>query len=250
MHYKFLKKIAGIFGFKLIEKNLIKNERLLSNYSFLNIEKFMDKIFSSNQINFVIQIGSNDGQRFDNLNYFIKKFQPKAIFVEPILSNFNELIKNYSNQKNLIFENLAISVNNEINKLFKVKDSKLHLYDDHVIGITSFNINHLIKHGIKKKHIELENVESISILDLLKKHSVNDFDLLTIDTEGYDANIVNDFLSNSKIRPIIIFEYIHCENNQLAKSLELLEARKYSIIKIEENIFCCPDEKLKKFDII
>ena len=119
MLYKFLKKIMGILGYKIIEKNLIKNDRLLSKYSFLNTKRVLEKIFSTNQINFVIQIGSNDGKRFDDLNEFIKKFSPKTIFVEPILSNFNELKKNYLNQKYLIFENLAISVNNEINRLYK-----------------------------------------------------------------------------------------------------------------------------------
>ena len=243
MHYKFLKKIVGILGYKIIEKNLIKNDRLLSKYSSLNTKKVLEKIFSTNQINFVIQIGSNDGKRFDDLNEFIKKFSPKTIFVEPILSNFNELKKNYLNQKYLIFENLAISVNNEINRLYKVKDSEIHLYDEHVLGITSFNREHLIKHGVKKKHIDLEKVNSISILELLKKHSVNSFDLLIIDTEGYDSNIVYDFLNNSKIRPVIIFEYIHSKNKDLEKVLELLQEKKYFIFKIEENIFCLPEEK-------
>lgn len=250
MHYKFLKKIVGILGYKIIEKNLIKNDRLLSKYSSLNTKKVLEKIFSTNQINFVIQIGSNDGKRFDDLNEFIKKFKPKAIFVEPILSNFNELKKNYSNQQYLIFENLAISVNNEINKLYKVKQSNLNLYDEHVLGITSFNKEHLIKHGIKKKHIDFEKVDSISILELLKKHSVSNFDLLIIDTEGYDSNIVYDFLNNSKIRPVIIFEYIHSKNKDLEKVLELLQEKKYLIVKIEENIFCCPEENLDKFKVI
>ena len=33
-----------------------------------------------------------------------------------------------------------------------------------------------------------------------------------IDAEGYDGNIVIDFLSNSSLRPIIVFEYIHIKN--------------------------------------
>ncbi len=250
MHYKFLKKIIGIFGYKVIDKNLIKNERLLSNHSFLTIDKVLNTLFSDLKINFVIQIGSNDGKRFDNLNKFVKTYNPQGIFVEPIKSNFEELLKNYSNKKNLIFENLAISVNNEISELYKVKDSKTNLYDEHVLGITSFDINHLIKHGVKKKHIEKENVKSISFADLLEKHNVNDFDLLLTDTEGYDAHIILDFLNSSKIRPIIIFEFIHCNNNILKKNLEMLKEKEYSVIKIEENIFCCPKEKQNKLKII
>ena len=47
---------------------------------------------------------------------------PKVILVEPIKSNFEELKINYDNvQDNIFFENSAISVENEINYLYKVK---------------------------------------------------------------------------------------------------------------------------------
>ena len=243
MHYKFLKKILGAIGYKIIDKNLIKNDRLISNYTFLTINRILKDLFNNQLVNYIIQIGSNDGERFDDLNYFIKKFNPKTVFVEPIKSNFDELKKNYPDHKNFIFENLAISVDNEINQLFKVKTSKLHLYDDHVIGITSFDYNHLVKHGVSKNHIESENVKSISMESLLKKHSINNFDLLYIDTEGYDANIVFDFLSNSEIKPIIIFEYIHTKNQVLSDVLKLLKDKNYILFRIEENILCLPEEK-------
>ena len=108
MHYKFLKKIIGTIGFKLIDKNLVKNERLLSQYSGLSLTKLLDNLFLNNDLKTIIQIGANDGQRFDILGNFIKKYSPFVIFLEPIESHFNELKKNYSKNKNLIFENLAI----------------------------------------------------------------------------------------------------------------------------------------------
>ncbi len=250
MHYKFLKKIIGALGFKIIDKNLVKNERLLSKYSYLNIKEILNQLFTTDEIKFVIQIGANDGKRFDDLNYFIKSYKPSAIFVEPIKSNFEDLKKNYLKQKDLIFENMAISVNEEIKTLYKVKDSKLYLYDDHVIGITSFNQNHLVKHGINKNHIEEENVETISISSLLKKHNIKKFELLLIDTEGYDANIVIDFLTNSKLRPFIIFEYIHSDPKIFEKTLRLLHDEKYKVFKVGENIFCYLEENQNKLKII
>ena len=247
MHYKFLKKIVGVLGYKLIDKNLIKNERLISNYTNLTIYKVLEKLFDNNKIDFLIQVGSNDGKRFDNLNHFINKYNPKTIFVEPIKSHFEELKKNYPNHKNFIFENLAITVNDEIQELFKIKESKIHLYDDHVLGISSFDRNHLLRHGVKRKHIEKEKVNSISIKKLLEKHSIKNFDLFFIDTEGYDANIVFDFLSNSEETPIIIFEYIHTKNQILDKTLKLLITKKYSIFRVEENIFCLPNKNKIEF---
>ena len=45
MHYKFLKKIIGILGYKLVDKNLIKNNRLLSNYTSIKTEKVIENHF-------------------------------------------------------------------------------------------------------------------------------------------------------------------------------------------------------------
>ena len=45
MKNKFLKKISNIFGYKLIEKNLVKNNQLLSENSILNIKLVLDNIF-------------------------------------------------------------------------------------------------------------------------------------------------------------------------------------------------------------
>ncbi len=243
MYYKILKKFVGTLGFKLIDKNLVKNDRLLSDHSHLKIDKILENLFNSKNLNFIIQIGANDGERFDILNKFIKKYYPKVIFVEPIKSSFEDLKKNYLDQKDLFFENSAISVDNTISQLFKVKDTALGFYDEHVIGITSFDKNHLIKHGIKRKHIISQNINSISINELLQKYSVKNFDLLFIDTEGYDGEIVIDFLKKTEIRPIIIFEYIHINKISFEKTLNILNNKKYYFFKIKENVFCIPDEK-------
>ena len=53
----------------------------------------------------------------------------------------------------------------------KVKDSCLNEYDDHVKGLNSFDINHLIKHGVKKKHIIKEKVLNLTFNKLFKKIS-------------------------------------------------------------------------------
>ena len=250
MHYKFLKKIIGAIGFKLIPKNFIKNDRLLSKFSNLSLNKILENLFIGNEIKSIIQIGANDGRRFDDLNKFVKKYTPYVIFVEPIKSYFKELKKNYSNQKNLYFENCAVSVKNEINQLYSVKDSKLKFYDDHVVGITSFSKNHLIKHGIKKKDIIKVDVQSISVKDLIKKYSIKTLDLIMIDAEGYDGTIVIDLLDISLIRPIIIFEYIHIENSIFEKCLSLLNEKNYIFFKINENIICIPKEKSSKLQIL
>ena len=243
MFFKLIKKILNAFGYKLIEKNWVKNKRLISVKTFFKLEAFLENLFLSHQINTIIQIGANDGVRFDSLNQEIKKHMPKVILVEPIKSNFEQLKINYDKQNNIFFENSAISVDDEINHLYKVKESALNKYDEHIIGITSFNKSHLIKHGVKKRDIVIEKISPISITNLLNKYKISQFDLLFIDAEGYDGKILNDFLDNCKIRPFIIFEYVHVEHSILQKVLNKLIEKEYLFFRIDENVISFPIEK-------
>jgi FkbM family methyltransferase len=250
MNFKLLKKIVGIFGFKLIDKNLVKNERLVNDNLFFSLNSILNKLFIYKLINNVIQIGANDGKRFDEINFFIKKFKTKAILIEPIKKNFLELKKNYKNSKNIIFENSAITKKNDIIHLFKVKDSFLDKYDNHVKGLNSFDIKHLLKHGVKKKHIIKEKVFTLTFNELLKKYHLKKLDLLFIDAEGYDGDLVIEFLKLKKFRPIIIFEYIHINNDKLRKLIFLLKKYNFYYFDINENMICFPIELKKIKEII
>ena len=59
----------------------------------------------------LVQIGANDGLRFDNINKYIKKYKPKSILVEPIKEYFNELKKNYKNLRKRLIHQSFYSLN-------------------------------------------------------------------------------------------------------------------------------------------
>jgi FkbM family methyltransferase len=243
MSDKLLKKICGLFGYRLIDKVFFKNNRLISRYSLLNIKKILSELFIQNEISSIVQIGANNGIRFDELNQFINEYETECLLVEPIKENFEELYKKYNNLKFVKLENSAISINNEISFLYKVDTKKVSYYGDHIPGITSFNKNHLLKHGVKNRHIIKEKIQTISIKQLFTKHAIKSLDLLYVDTEGYDGKIVLDFLSNIKLRPIIIFEYIHIDNNILNNLLVELKKNNYRVFPLSENIVCFPSTK-------
>jgi FkbM family methyltransferase len=243
MNNKILKKIVGMFGYKIIEKNFIKNQNILFEKSDLTIEKILSHLFERKYIKCIVQIGANDGISYEHINYFIKKYKIKSLLVEPIKNNFKLLVRNYKNLNYVNLENCAISSNNEINYLYKVDEKYLKKYDASARAIPSFNYKHLIKHGIKKKHIVKEIINQISFLDLFKKHKINSFDLLYIDTEGYDCNLVNNFLEKIKIRPIIIFEWNHAPNPKLISCSNLLIANGYFLLPIKYDLLCIPKEK-------
>ena len=239
MYFKLLKKIVSIFGLKIISKNLVKVEREINNNNCLTLDKFLQNIFQKQIISGLIQIGANDGLRFDNINKYIKQYKTKSILVEPIKEYFDQLKKNYIDCENIFFENLAISVNDQINYLYKVKTNDLGKYDEHIKGISSFDFNHLIKHGVKRKHITKEKIESISIVKLFEKYNF-DINLLFIDAEGYDANIAIDLLQNSYFKPIIVIEYVHVPLSTIKNLNNLLTEKNYRYFRINENLICIP----------
>ena len=247
MKNKILKKFVGWLGYKLVDKDFVKNNRIIDDKSFLEIDKILNFLIKNNIVKSLIQIGANDGKRFDNLNSFIKDYKIKSLLVEPIEEYFEDLKKNYNNIENIYFENSLISVNNEVSYLYKVNKKSLEKYDDHIKGISSFDYEHLIKHGVKKKDIIKQKTNSITISELLKKHRFDNFDLLFIDAEGYDGAIVNDFLKENISRPYIIFEYIHINNKTFKILVDNFNKFDYIFFPINENIICIPKEKKDSF---
>jgi FkbM family methyltransferase len=241
---KILKKFCGIFGYKLLPKYYIKNKDYLSKLSSLNLKKIISDLAEKKFINSLIQIGANDGITHDHLYDVIKKFRLKSLLLEPIKETFLNLSNNYSTFENIRLENSALSINNEILFLYRVNPKYFYKYGTLPTGITSFYKDHLIKHGIKKNHIIQEKVNQISFYDLLKKHNINSFELLVIDTEGYDCNIVSDFFLKIKnIRPFIVFEWSHIKQNELQITLDKMLKNNYSFFPIGDDIFCFPIEK-------
>ena len=70
---KLLKKIFGAFGYKLVDKDLIKSQRIISSKSHLTVELLIENLIKKGKVKSLIQIGANDGLRFDILNRYIKE---------------------------------------------------------------------------------------------------------------------------------------------------------------------------------
>jgi len=243
MNNKILKKICGLFGYRLVDKKFFKNNRLISSHSVLSIKKILTELFKQNQITSIAQIGANDGVRFDDLNEFINKYKVQSLLVEPIKDHFVKLQLKYNNLNFVKLENSAILIDKQISFLYKVDEKFFFHYGSHIPGITSFDKNHLLKHGVNTKHIVKEVINSITVKELFDKHDIKKLDLLYVDTEGYDGRIVMDFLSNTDMKPVIIFEYIHIDNNIFKDLLSQLNKNEYQIFSINENAICFPNSK-------
>ena len=238
MTSKLLKKISGALGYKLFDKNFVKNNRLCEKYSYLKIKNILNYLFENKIVESLIQIGANDGESFDELSYFIKKYSVNSILVEPIEEHFKKLLSTYSSNNHIKLENVAISEEQGKKILYSVKNDFKKIYGKHSDAISSFSLDHLLKHSIKKKHIEKLSVRSISIGKLIEKYKLNNIDLFYVDAEGYDGEIVLSFLKNSIECKAIIFEYIHIDHEIFKTLINKLQERDFKFFVTSENLVC------------
>jgi FkbM family methyltransferase len=247
---KLLKKIIGLFGYKIVDKNSAKTERLLESLSFSSGD-FIKFLINTKKINEIIQIGANDGKSDDFLRESINK-DTKVLLVEPIESAFIELKKNYSGYNNVKFINKALDVNRGKKSIYTVNPEHYDYYKkkyksnnvDWLTVLASFEESHLINHGVKLKHIHSTDVDCMTFNDLIKQYNFNQLDLLIIDTEGYDSILVKNFIEDTNIRPIIIFEWIHMKKDEAKNIIELLEANNYKFLKINKDLICIQNSLL------
>ncbi len=242
--FKLLKKIIGAIGYKLIDKKSAKSERIIENFS-LKIEDILKHLIRKKKIKKIIQIGANDGKSDDFLfNCFDDNLE--AILIEPIEDAFKKLEKNYENFVKAKCLNLAVDIDNKSKEIFCVNKKFYEFYKkkynevnvEWLDVLSSFNKKHLINHGIKEKHIVSKFIECKTISELINQYNFQNFDLLIIDIEGYDLVILNNFIQTINIKPMIIFEWIHAQKNDIEKLLIELEGLNYKFLRIGRDLIC------------
>jgi len=183
----------------------------LEEYSYLEIIK---KYFTKDIVLF--DVGLRDGQYTD---LFLEKFKGCNIIVhsfEPNENNYETLNKKFSNNKNIIFNKIALDNENSTKK-FYVIDSNLELS-----GLSSL---HYRKNVFKKFTIKEINVNTKILDDYCVENKIDRIDFLKIDVEGNELNIIKgskQLLQNKKI-DFIQFEYGLCWEDAKATIKECLE---------------------------
>lgn len=170
-----------------------------------------------------VSIGANDGIFVDEIfQSNLLNIDWTSFFVEPVQETFNKLINNYNKHypnNSFVFINKAI--NNYNGQGFLITERV-----DDSMGMCSFFRTE------SPSTIKIP-VECITFSDLVKQYSINNIDLLKIDTEGMDYEIVAQCI-NSRIFPkIILLEDISINNDSVIGYSAMLDIIKpyYSVIK-------------------
>lgn len=203
---------------KLLQKNIksyIKLKLLKKGFRIQNLHyfNFLDSLLyqllkKQNHLKF-LQIGANDGKRFDPFFEFVSVNHTKleGVVLEPIRDYYHELQYNYSNYKNVVLVNKAIHNDLKEAIIYRLDKEKEHLVPEFAKGIASLYPEHHKKTKIQSEFIKEELVSCISLPKLIQDYNLQNLDVMIIDTEGYDYHIVKAIDFNQIQPKIIHFEH-------------------------------------------
>ena len=213
---------------------------ILSFFDFIYQKKIIR--FLKNQkfsLNTIIDVGAHKGE---TINFFLKNFNPRKIFsFEASKKNFDILSqKIYKYKKkyphtDLYLENKALGSINELKEFKQMKESSSSTFAN-----INLNSNYLKKKkfflGIKenKDLFDVTQIKIIPLSDYLKKNSLDEIDLLKIDTEGFEFQILKGVERDLEKFKLILFE--HHYDNMIKKDYtfsdinNLLISKKFKLV--------------------
>jgi len=240
---KFLRKFVNLFGYKLIEKKFIKNYQFLAN-KVIDEKYYLDLIIQKKKFKKLVQIGANDGETDDFVSEIIDKNDVRALLVEPLDENYKILKEKYYNYSNVKTVNCAISDRDGKKNFYFVEDKNKTYYSKNINLIASFEISNLINYGVLKKHISCKTIDTLSLHSVLNKNDFLDFEILVLDIEGYDFYILKQLGSFFKNQPIICFEWVNFQTEDLKRALDLFPSN-YKFLLFSKDVISVPEEYLK-----
>lgn len=157
-----------------------------------------------------IEAGANDGLMQSNTALFEKEFGWRGLLVEPSLQAFGKCKLNRSEAN--AFEQVAlISFDSAAKGITSVEG-------DFASGSCMSSIDGKRLHSHPKTFI---SVPAVTLQSLLDKHRLPRIDLLSLDTEGYEYEILSGMDLSSKLAPRVCL--IELYPDELDKVNELLE---------------------------
>lgn len=186
----------------------------------------------------VVQIGANDGRTADPLQAFVKQHpdRVRGVVVEPVREYFEQLTEHYKGCPGIVPVNAAIHRTEKQMTIYRVDPRKLSSLPAWAKGIASFDPHHHERYGIPRESMLAETVSCMTLEELLDTYQLEHFDLLQIDTEGYDAEIIRGIDFNRHTPEIIRFEHGRLKTMKpetFAEICALLKSRCYELM-IEE----------------
>jgi len=176
-----------------------------------------------------IQVGANDGVRFDDLYFTVTSCRWAGLVIEPLPNFFERLVTNYQDHREVIPLNIAIHPSETSARIFHVRPESLARYPDYAAGLGSMAKDHLLKHGIVEDDIAESVVICKSLTEVACEHGYERPDVLQIDTEGFDFEVIKS-IDFSRLKPLVLkFEWMNLTDTDRQQVSRMLESQGYRL---------------------
>jgi FkbM family methyltransferase len=197
-----------------------------------------------NESVFCLQVGANDGKVNDPVHVYFRDFGWNGLLVEPLPDVFeNELKATYAGNPRVRLENVALASAEGELPLYRVAISRAR-WASGLSGFRRDNIQAHIDNGYIARRaseegialpadpshiIETVLVRTVTVDSLLAKHGVRHFDVLCVDTEGFDFEILK-LVDLDRYRPdVIVFESKNLSDADYVTALQVLRTHGYHL---------------------
>jgi FkbM family methyltransferase len=192
------------------QKSMIRSiAYTLGGYALRPVEAMVEDVVLYDGARTFLQIGANDGYLSDPLNLAIFRHKLTGTFVEPQSDYYRELQMTYRRFEGMQFLQYAIAAESGAMKMYALDCSGGQL-PRWAQGVGTLSREQICKSGDQIENIEsyirCEEVQCITVNDLLGRASHCDPDILVVDAEGFDHVILSQFNFKQLSTKIVIYE--------------------------------------------
>jgi len=192
-----------------------------------------------------VEIGSNDGSKYDHLREHIVSGAWRGIMVEPVPYVFERLRANYGHLERVALENVAVADRDGSLPFYHVAEASEEeraQLPDWYDTIGSFHREAVASHASKipglEERIVTTEVPTVTFRTLLERNGYDQVDLVLIDTEGYDAEILATIDFDVHRPRLVIYEHFHLPAAERRATRARLEAHGYETMEEGFDTFC------------
>jgi len=175
----------------------------------------------------IVQVGASDGSLNDPLADFLASLECRAVLVEPLPEPFRQLSGRHAARPGIVCRQVAIDRAEGKRALYTITDDCPYMGGQ----LTSFSRDHLLKNGVKPRHIKTIEVPTMPLSRIVSEAGIERVDLLQVDTEGFDDVVVRMALGLPVPPRFINFEHLHLSKEAIGNLHRDLRSGGYSWVK-------------------
>lgn len=208
--------------------------------------RFRDQVFialSKQGVVRFLQIGAMDGKLGDPIRQFVIRYGWHGTLVEPLPDMMARLKANYADQADrLSFVQCAITEQSGKVVMTRVRADAAQL-PDWAVSLSSLLPERTMLAGRRLSPEQYsairaatvsEQVDALSFNDLVAQQGIDSFDLLVLDTEGYDYRILDQIDLHRHAPQCVLMEIINLPAEEIRQSIAKLHAAEFTCYAMSE----------------